>query len=82
VQGEIRAPQPNLASAQELLALDATAVHPQRLRTLPRSLRPVVGQPGFPEELEKFCTLDEISFEKSLLVGALKKRRDTVGEPI
>jgi hypothetical protein len=37
---------------------------------------------GFPEESEKFCTLDKISFEKSLLVGALKKRRDTVGEPI
>jgi hypothetical protein len=27
---------------------------------------------GFPEESEKFCTLDEISFEKSLLVGVLK----------
>jgi hypothetical protein len=30
---------------------------------------------GLPEESEKFCTVGEISFEKSLLVGALKKRR-------
>jgi hypothetical protein len=33
------------------------------------------GGKDFPEESETFCTLDEISFEKSLLVGALKKRR-------
>jgi hypothetical protein len=35
---------------------------------------------GFPEESGKFRTLEEISFEKSLLVWALRKRRDTVGE--
>jgi hypothetical protein len=39
---------------------------------LPRLKKERVDIDGFPEESEKFCTLDEISFEKSLLVGALK----------
>jgi hypothetical protein len=36
---------------------------------------------GFPEESEKFCTLDEISFEKSLLVGVLKNAGILLANP-
>jgi hypothetical protein len=39
---------------------------------LPRLKKERVDIDGFPEESEKFCTLEEISFENSLLVGALK----------
>jgi hypothetical protein len=37
---------------------------------------------GLPGEMEKFWALGHLSFTTQLLVTALNKRTDTVGEPI